>query len=440
MIRHLLLASIFFFAVPGRAEISSPSDLKESVPLVAEEEVGEEAPDDDDKIADEDDKSMGEDIKLFGEQVAKRVDRVIKKKAFDLWGDPWTFQGIPIILPSPSTGFNLGVKVQLQNIRRQDPHKMELEAQVLASDRGRYKHSFRIDYPHALDGKFRFTARVAYDRDISFRYYGISNNTKPDPELVRQDSVLFQNVRAGPNFTFSALRHMSRRIRTGPIIGFKWTEITAPAGSLLAAERPIGIDGGRTHYLGWAAIHDTLDFEPYPSRGATHELFFYLYRPWTGSTYNFTRATYTYRRYFLLHRRLILAHRTFFEVLSGDVPFYELGATGGSNPTIAFGGDRFMRGYDSNRFIDHLRFALGFELRWDPLFFDFARQDLTVGFVPFFDIGRVWPKFFPLDVSRFHASTGWGARLIWNSRLVVRADFAVNPEGTALIVNLGNSF
>jgi len=152
------------------------------------------------------------------------------------------------------------------------------------------------------------------------------------------------------------------------------------------------------------------------------------------------RTTYTYKRYFLLHRRLILAHRTFLEVLSGNVPYYELGATGGSNSTIAFGGDRFIRGYDSNRFIDTIRYVMGFELRWDPLVFLFAKQDITLGFVPFFDIGRVWPAVFPLRFDRWHASMGWGTRIIWNSRFVIRADIAITTEGTNFILNLGNSF
>lgn len=384
--------------------------------------------------------AVGEDIKFFGEQVAKRVDRVIKKKTFDLWGDPWTFQGIPLIFPSFSSGFNLGIKVQLQNIKRQDPHKAEVEAQILASDRGRYKHSFRIDIPHALDGKFRFTGRIAYDRDITFRYYGIGNDTRPDKDLVDQDSVLFQNVRAGPSLTFTALRYVGYNVRLGPILGLKWTQITAPSGSLLLAESPSGITGGRTHYLGWAIVHDTLDFEPYPSSGATHELYFYLYNKLTGSNYDFTRWTYTYRRYFLLHRRLILAHRSLFEVLAGEVPYYELGGVGGSNSSIGLGGDRFMRGYDSNRFIDKIRFVTGFELRWDPLLFLFAKQDFTIGFVPFFELGRVWPKVFPLNADRWHPSAGWGMRIIWNSRFVIRGDFAVTPEGTAFILNLNNSF
>ena len=101
-------------------------------------------------------------IKQFGEEVASRLDRIVKKKAFDLWGDPWTIQGVPVAFPSDSTGFNLGLRVAVQNIRRQDPHKFELETQVLASDGGRYKHFVRIDYPWIMDGRFRLTARASY--------------------------------------------------------------------------------------------------------------------------------------------------------------------------------------------------------------------------------------------------------------------------------------
>ena len=416
----------------ARAEISGPPDLKSASeppktgPDSQEDESGMER--------------MGEDIKLFGEQVAKRVDRVIKKKAFELWGDPWTFQGIPLIFPSPSTGFNLGIKVQLQDIRRQDPHKAEVEAQILASDKGRYKHSFRVDFPHALDGRYRLTGRVAYDRDINFKYYGIGNDNNFQRSLIVDDDILFQNVRAGPSLTFQALRYLGNNVRAGPILGLKWTEVTAPTGSLLQMQQPSGLLGGRTHYVGLAIAYDTLDFEPYPSKGAIHELYLYLHHKMTFSNYDFVRSTYTYRRYFLLHRRLIFAHRMFFEALGGDVPFYELGATGGSSPTIGFGGDRFLRGYDSNRFIDRFKLVFGIELRWDPLFFQFAKQDLTLSFVPFFDLGRVWPSMLPIQLDRWHASMGWGMRLIWNSRFVIRTDFAITPEGTNLILNLGNSF
>jgi len=429
---RLFFLSLCFLAAPALAEIGGPADIKSI------DEPLREASDENDNEGGME--RVGEDIKLFGEQVAKRVDRVIKKKAFDLWGDPWTFQGIPLIFPSDSTGFNLGMKVALQNIRRQDPHKMEIEAQILASDKGRYKHALRVDYPRALDGRFRLTGRVAYDRDINFKYYGIGNDNNYEPSNVDLDSVLFQNVRAGPSFTFQALRHLGHHVRAGPTLGLKWTDISAPPGSLLTTQNPSGTSGGRTHYLGLAIAHDTLDFEPYPSKGAIHELYVNFYNKFTFSNYDFIRSTYTYKRYYLLHRRLIFAHRTFFEVLGGDVPYFELGGTGGSNPSIAFGGDRFMRGYDSNRFIDKIRFIMGFELRWDPLYFVFAKQDLTLSIVPFFDIGRVWPSVFPLKLDRWHASMGWGMRLIWNSRFVIRTDFAVTPEGTAFILNLGNSF
>lgn len=44
---------------------------------------------------------MGSDIQKFGEEVAQRIDRIVKKKSFDWWGDPWTMQGIPILFLAP---------------------------------------------------------------------------------------------------------------------------------------------------------------------------------------------------------------------------------------------------------------------------------------------------------------------------------------------------
>ncbi len=256
----------------------------------------------------------------FSEEVASRIDRIVKKKAFDLWGDPWTIQGIPLIFPSSDSGFNLGVHVALQNIRRQDPHKFELEAQVLASDLGRYKHFVKIDIPHALDGKFRITSRLSYDRDVALRYYGIGNNSPSIASRVTNSDPLYQNVRAGPSFSFQMLRYLGPHITFGPIFGLKWTQIYAPPGSLLLSQSPLGISGGKTHYVGLAIVSDTTDFEPYPSRGASHELYGYWYPPFMGSDYNFWRFTYTYRQYFPLHRDLILSHSSLLRRSLGEYP------------------------------------------------------------------------------------------------------------------------
>ncbi len=385
-------------------------------------------------------KTVGAGIVDIGEKVAHRVDRVIHKQAFELDGDPWTFQGIPIIFPSPSSGMNLGLKVQLQNIRRQDPHQAEYEAQILASDKGRYKDSLKVDFPHAFGDRFRLFARIAYDRDIGFKYYGMSNDTHPDPVLNERDDDLYKTLRSVPSFRASLMRYLGSNFRAGPIMGLKWSKIGYPANSLLAQQNPVGIAGGRTHYVGLAIIHDTLDFEPYPSSGHVHELYLYLYNKIVGSEYDFSRTTYTYQRYFLLHPELIFAHRTMLEFFTGRPPFFELTGVGGSNSTLGFGKDRYFRGYDSDRFVDLFRFVMGFELRWDPVHFGFAKQGLTLGFVPFLDMGRVWHRVFPLELDRFHVSGGLGARLIWNHRFVMRADFAVTQEGTDVILNLNHSF
>ena len=379
-------------------------------------------------------------VKRLGEEVVNRVDRVIQKKTFELWGDPWSMQGIPLLFPTGEDGFNTGLKVSMQNVLRQDPHKMEFEAQILASDKGRYKHFLKFDYPHAFGGRFRLTARVSYDRDITIRYFGVGNDNPVDKGLIDSGAPDYQYVRSSPTFYLQLLRRFGKHVRFGPILGLRWMDVTFPTGSLLDKQRPIGVNGGSTHYLALALQYDELDFEPYPSRGSLHEIFLAVHDRFTGSNYSYLRGTYTYRRYLLLHRKLIFAHRTLFEALSGGVPFYELGSVGGLNPSLVLGGDKYFRGFESNAFIDKIRLVMGVELRWDPLFFLFAKQDITLGVVPFLDVGRVWPSIFPLNFGGWHASGGWGLRVIWDSRFVIRADLALSSEGVAFVFNLGNSF
>ena len=283
---------------------------------------------------------MGKDIQELGEQVVKRVDSIVRKKGFEFMGDPWLFQGIPLVFPSSASGFNIGFHTQFEDVSRQDPHAFSLDAQVLASDEGRYKHGLYVDIPHALDGEFRIKAGVRYDRDFNFLYYGIGNNTPYDPGAGPFVQA-YENIRAGPGISFEMLRYMGGHVRMGPVAGLRWTDISTPPGSLLQQQNPTGVTGGRTHYIGFAIIYDTRDFEPYPTRGSVHEFYFNLYSKFTGSSYDFMRFTYTYLRFIPLGRHLVLAHRTLLEPMTGDVPYYELGAVGGSNPAMGFGGDRF---------------------------------------------------------------------------------------------------
>jgi len=382
---------------------------------------------------------MAKELKLFGEEVASRIDKVVSRKGFRMWGEPWTIQGIPLIFPSPNNGFHLGLHAKLVNIIRQDPHQVEFMGQVLASDKGRYKHFFQADYPFAFGGLYRFTGRISFNQDITQRYYGQGNDTTVDPKGLENDHPLYANTRTAPTINLQLFRYLGNKIRTGPVLGFKWMKISAPVGSLLSADNPIGTEGGRTHYFGWAIVRDTLDFEPYPMKGTLNEFYIQWYSKLTGSNFDFLRSTYTFRYHTPLAKNLIFAHRALFEVLSGTVPFYELSVVGGSEPTIGFGGDKYMRGYDGNRFVDHIKTSLGLELRWDPFSFGFADQEIALGFVPFIDVGRVWDKLLPIQIGNLHASTGWGIRMIWGKRLIVRGDFALTPEGSSFYFELGNS-
>lgn len=383
--------------------------------------------------------SLKKDNKNLVDNTADTIDRLIKKQAFTLWDDPWIFQGVPLVFPTPNTGFNLGVRTVFANIRRQDPHQFLFEAQLLSSDRGRYKHFVRLDAPRAFNGSFRISSRIAYDRDISLRYFGVGNNLSVDPTKVGADNTYYQDILEGPSVNLEILKYFGKYFRTGPVFNLKWNSVTLYPGSLLESQNPLGTAGGRTHTLGWAFIYDELDFEPYPSRGYLHELYLSFAHPVWGSDYTFFRGTFTFRKYFTLSKDLILANRFLMELLWGDVPFYEMGAIGGSQPAQDYGGSRFLRGYLGNEYVDKLKMAMGIELRWDPIEWEVGGQVLNIGFCPFIDVGRVWPSV-PWPITDLHASIGWGMRFIWNHRFTIRADYAINSTRSVFLVELGNAF
>ncbi len=379
-------------------------------------------------------------VTSLGEKAVLSLDRLIKKKSFELMGDPWTVQGLPIFFITKHQGSNLGVHVSLYNIRRQDPHKLKLSGQVLASDRGRMRHFLLVDSPHAFDGQFRIRGRVSLNRDIMRRYFGISNTTDVNDDWVENENPIYLNTRLQPRLDVEVLKRFGKYLTIGPVFGVATTTISYPTGSLMDIEKPVGIAGGRTNYLGVAIINDTTDFEPYPARGTSHELYLTIYNNVIGSDYNFFRGTYTFRKYWPLDRTLTLAHRTFFEAMVGNTPFYELGSTGGQDPSQGFGFSRFLRGVYENQYIGDIKFATSVEMRWDPITFYFKRQRVTVGFVPFLDIARVWNKNQPVTFGPFHGAVGLGLRSIWNYRMVLRADFGLSREGTTFNVEFGNAF
>lgn len=433
--QSVLILALFFSAYPLKAELPDfpePKTLerkkKNTIPSLVIE---------DDRVKLQNRKNVGKDLETFSTEVVNRIDRVVSRKAFTFLGEPWTVQGIPLIFPTSSNGFHIGLHAKMQNIVRQDPYKMELSAQVLASDEGRYKHFVGLDVPYLLDD-YRLTARVAYNRDISFRYYGIGNDTTIDP--TAQENDFYENVRSGPSAQFSFLRYLNKIYRIGPILGFKWTDITVKDNTLLQQEHPSGEFGGKTNYFGLALVRDTLDFEPYPTKGTFNELYVSWYSPWLGTTYNYQRYTYTFRVYVPLHPTLVFAHRTLAEIVAGDVPYYEMGSVGGSDSTLGLGGDRYVRGFEGNRFIDRYRLFFGFELRWDPYKINYVGQEFVFGVVPFVDFGRVWGTLHPFYFGKLHASTGMGFRIVWNKRFVIRADWAMNEERKAVFIELGNSF
>jgi len=62
-----------------------------------------------------------------------------------------------------------------------------------------------------------------------------------------------------------------------------------------------------------------------------------------------------------------------------------------------------------------------------------------VGFVPFFDIGRVWASLLRFS-GRMARRRGLGVRLIWSNRFIIRGDVSLTSDNVKFLVELGNNF
>jgi hypothetical protein len=108
---------------------------------------------------------------------------------------------------------------------------------------------------------------------------------------------------------------------------------------------------------------------------------------------------------------------------AGKVPFYFL-------PRL--GGDTTLRGYGTSRFMD--RSALAVDAEYRVLL---VKHLQLLGLV---DLGDVAPSFSALRPSKFHSSTGLGARYQFAPAFLGGVDVAHGSEGWAAIVRLGQAF
>ena len=155
---------------------------------------------------------------------------------------------------------------------------------------------------------------------------------------------------------------------------------------------------------------------------------------------NFQRYTFTDMRYRSLSDRFTVAHRAVFEVLTGEIPLYAYGEIGGSRRVKGLGGSDSLRGFDTQRFTDNVRFFSNGEVRYLMHSMWLFGQFLEWYGVGYVDAGRVWSDLAEVGPGGMHVSAGGGMRLSWDRDFVIRCGAGYSSEQLDVFIDLGNAF
>ncbi len=142
----------------------------------------------------------------------------------------------------------------------------------------------------------------------------------------------------------------------------------------------------------------------------------------TGAAYDFTRYTATWRQYLEVisgFPELVFAYRLQLQETTGDVPFFEMGRIRSMNEEgIGIGGNRGVRGYPNNQFVDRVFALTNFELRYSIKRWA-AIGGIDLVLIGYYDVGRVAPTKKDLSLDGLHKAAGGGIRLVWGKDTVV---------------------
>jgi outer membrane protein assembly factor BamA len=337
--------------------------------------------------------------------------------------------------------FGIGVSGQLYWIGDSQPYNQALTVKAYLTSGGVQRYRVHYDAPRFLDVPVRLWLTGEYKVDLFAPYYGLGNasSSRPEDYPALSGSRIFQWTLHSPYARAGAALPLGRAAYAFAYLSYRWITVSPYQDSLLAAQRPIGFEGGGELEGTIGAYFDRRDHEIHPSRG------YYLEASVRGvgpaSTGDF--AGFNVRTMYFLSPLswLTLATRLEADWLSARAPFFELSGFGGVHAFDGIGGGYTARGLPKDRYIGRLKAIGTLEARTRLLDVTILERTVSFGPAAFVDAGRVWQ----LDGSDapglgVHATVGGGLRL-WRGSHVARLDFGISSEGTTgLYAILGHFF
>ena len=375
-----------------------------------------------------------------------------KRRQFTLGGIPYGVTGLPFVFPSPNTDWNYGLRLHWADYRRR-PYRYKLTLDVHRSSAGKFKNRIRLKVPRISGTGFGLRLEYAKGRNLRTRYYGLGNNSELNRDFIDPQSSSFKDVNyyyyileRDPRMLLSLLREIYGPVSMSVGMGLERIEVEPRGAQAFYLERgtPDGVVDGFSGFLSATLQFDTRDDEVVPRRGFFQEWSYESARNSLLGLFfeqiDFSRITLTNAYYIPLGSRWNFSHRMVLEVLSGAAPLYAYGEIGGSRRVQGLGGSGSLRGFDTQRFTDDVRFFSNAEFRYQIYDMWFFRQHIEWQGMVFFDAGRVWADLDQIGLSGMHSSGGAGVRMIWDADFVIRMGVGVAGEQTDIWLALGQNF
>lgn len=310
---------------------------------------------------------------------------------------------------------------------------------ALASTNGLFASSFFLDKPQIFGSDQRFSFEAYLSRFFQNQYYGIGSYNKIDSEpeenpeyyLYESFTSKIELILRRPVANFSN----SSRLDVYGILNANYrTPLGENNGTLIAQDRPVGIDGAHTISLGSGLIWENRDNEFDPSTGSYANIGFQVANKVIGSGYNYITADLDLRGYIPFHllRDITFANRISFTHTYGSLPYWKL---------ADLGGEETMRGYPENRFLDDNVIFLNTELRsW---LWEFPDHNIKIGGTLFADIGRTFSNGAALNnvFNDLKYTFGFGGNSsFFSENFILRGDVGFSEEGYGIYFTAGYMF
>ncbi|PRY05703.1 surface antigen-like protein [Pontibacter ummariensis] len=333
---------------------------------------------------------------------------------------------IPVVYYTPDTRLGLGAAViGIMRLRSHtDSSYTRLSTARLLADYTLNKQMdqqlewsvFTREEKYLLRGELRH--RVYTDR-----FYGIGNSTPLEDEGRYKYSYV--SARLG------GLKNLGHHVFLG--LDFLLTNyynlsadsLSEGRESLLLAQQITGYKGGLNSGAGLVLLFDTRDNTAFASKGTLFEVSLYNFGNMLGGDFDYRNVNLNFSKYLELKPGRVLAFNTVLNLNKGEVPVMRLAPAGG---------DKILRGYARNRFLDDNFVGTQVEYRF-PLYRRF-------GLAAFAGLGDVFDQ--PSDVrfSTLKYSVGSGLRyaLSQEEKLNIRIDLGYGREGSNFYVVIGEAF